>query len=128
MSNNEVRAMQGRVRLTVLITAAWLILMLCWIALASSHYSFFQNLICLGIATLLYGAVTGVLWVVDQGFVLAATVLTTLGWLSFTLYWIGFGWSGHTFLQNSAILVLSLVAWVGVSAWLWVGQPSNQAC
>jgi len=120
--------MRSRVLLTVLLTIGWLVLMLCWVVFAWSHFSIFQNLICLGIAALLYAAVTGALWVVDQGFVLAATVLTTLGWLSFAFYWIGFGWSGHTFLQNSAILVLSLVAWLGVIAALWLGQPSNQTC
>jgi len=66
--------------------------------------------------------------VVDQGFVLTATIFTTMGWLSFALYWIGFGWSGHSFLQNSAVLMLSLVAWLGVVAALWLAPPSNQVC
>lgn len=128
MSSNEGLAMRSRLLLTVLVTMGWLVLMLGWIAFAWSHYSFFQNLICLGIATLLYVAMTGVLWVADQGFALTATILTTLGWLSFALYWIGFGWSGHTFLQNSAILMLSLVACVGIVAVLFLAEPSNQAC
>ena len=128
MSSNEIRAARSRVHLTVMVTIGWLVLMLCWVTLAWSHYSFFQNLICLGIATLLYAAITAVLWVVDQGFVLSATILATLGWLSFALYWIGFGWSGHTFLQNSALLMISFGAWLGVVAALWLGQPSNQAC
>jgi hypothetical protein len=128
MSSNGVFAMRNRVQLTALVTIGWLILMICWIALAWSQVSFFQNLIVLGITTLLYVAITGALWVVDQGFVLVATILTTLGWLSFALYWIGFGWSGHSFLLNSAILMLSLLVWVGVVTLLWLGQPSSQAC
>lgn len=128
MSSIEIRVMRGRVLLTSLITIGWWILMLCWIALAWSHYTFFQHLIALGIMSLLYAAIVGALWVVEQGFVLTATVFTTMGWLSFSLYWIGFGWSGHTFLQNSAILMLSLVAWLGVVAALWLAPPSNQVC
>jgi len=128
MSSKQVRAMRGRVLLTLLATIGWWVLMFCWITLAWSHYSFFQNLISLGIATLLYAALTAVLWVVDRGLVLGLTIVATLGWLSFALYWIGFGWSGHTFLQNSAVVILSFIAWLGVVAALWLGQPSNQAC
>jgi hypothetical protein len=128
MSSKGILAMRNRVRLTALVTIGWLILMICWIAFAWNQLSFFQNLVGLGIAILIYAAITGALWVVDQGGVLVATILTTFGWLSFTLYWIGFGWSGHTFLLNSAILMLSLLVWLGVVTVLWLGQPSSQTC
>lgn len=114
--------------LTILATVGWLVWLLCWMALAWSQYSFFQNLVCLGIATLLYAAITGTMWVVDQGFMLAATILTTLGGLSFVLYWIGFAWSRHTLLQNGAVLMLSLLIVGGTVVGLCLAQPSDQVC
>jgi hypothetical protein len=97
------------VRLTTLATIGWLILSFSWLAFAWSHYRFLQMLAGLGIVTLLYVAVTGVLWVVDQALTLAATILAIFGWLSFTLYWLAFAWSRYTLLQNGAILLLSFL-------------------
>ncbi len=128
MSSQEVFAIRGRVLPTVLATLGWLILMLGWMAFAWSRFSFFQTLVGLGIATLLYAAILGAMWVTDQGFRLTATVLTTLGGLSFVLYWIGFAWSGHSLLQNFAILILSFLAWLGTVVVLLLAGPSNQVC
>ncbi len=114
--------------LTILATMGWLVWVLCWMAFAWSQYSFFQNLVSLGIATLLYAAITGAMWVVDQGFMPAATILATLGGLSFVLYWIGFAWSRHTLLQNSAVLMLSLLIVMGTAVGLCLAKPSDPAC
>jgi hypothetical protein len=128
MSTKEVFAIRSKVLPTVLVTMGWLVLVLCWMAFAWSQYSFFQNLVCLGIATLLYAATTGAMWVMDQGIMLVATILTTLGWLSFALYWIGFAWSRHTLLQNGAILMLSLLVCGGAVVVLRLAELSNQTC
>jgi hypothetical protein len=128
MSTKEVFAIRSRVRLTLLATLGWLVLMLGWMVYAWSRFSFFQNLVGLAIATLLFAAITGAMWVADQGFRLPATILTTLGGLSFVLYWIGFAWSRHSLLLNGAVLVLSLLVWVGAVAALWLAGPTDQAC
>lgn len=128
MSTKELFAIRSRVHLTVLATMGWLVLVLCWMAFAWSQYSFFQNLVSLGIATLLYAAITGAMWVVDQGVGLVATILATLGGLSFLLYWMGFAWSQHTLLQNALVLMLSLIVWVAAVAALWLAGPSDLQC
>jgi len=123
MSTKESFAVENRVLLTILITMGWLILMLCWIVFAWGQYSFFQILTSLGVATMLFAAITAVLWVADQGFRLAAMILTTLGWLSFVLYWIGFVWSRHTLLQNGAVLLLSFLVCGGADTVLCLMAP-----
>jgi len=128
MTTQEHFVIRSRVLLTVLATLGWLVLMLGWMAYAWSRFSFFQNLVGLGIATLLFAAITGAMWVADQGFRLTATILTTLGGLTFVLYWIGFAWSGHSLLLNGAILVFSFLAWVGAVVVLLLAGPSDQVC
>lgn len=128
MTTQEYFAIRGRVLLTALVTLGWLVLMLGWMVFAWSRFSFFQNLVGLAIAALLFAAITGAMWVVEQGFRPAATILTTIGGLSFALYWIGFAWSRHTLLLNFAILMLSLLVWVGAVVMLWLVGPSDQAC
>ena len=128
MLTQEYFVIRSRVLVTVLATLGWLVLMLGWMVYAWSRFSFFQNLVGLGIATLLYAAIVGAMWVADQGFRLTATVLVTLGGLSFVLYWIGFAWSGHSLLLNGAILVLSFLAWFGTVVVLLLACPSDQVC
>ena len=128
MSTQEILAIRGRVLLTFLATLGWLVLMPGWMVYAWSRFSFFQNLVGLGIATLLFAAITGAMWVADQGFRLTATVLTTLGGLGFVLYWVGFAWSGHSVLQKFAILVLSFLIWLVAIVVLLLAGPSDQAC
>jgi hypothetical protein len=127
MSTKGFFAIGSRMSLTILATMGWLVWALCWMAFAWSHYSFFQNLVSLGIATLLYAAITGAMWVVDQGLMLTATILTTLGGLSFVLYWMGFAWSRHTLLQNGAVLMLSLLVVVGTVVVSCLAEPSDPA-
>jgi hypothetical protein len=119
---------RGKALATILAMIGWLSLALCWTVLAWSRYSFFQNLVGLGISTLLFVAVVGVMWVAEQGRTLVLTVLTTLGWLSLALYWIGFAWSRHTLLLNGAILIGSLLAWMTFVVLLWVAQPVRKGC
>jgi hypothetical protein len=116
---------RSKVSVTILITLGWLFLMLCWMAFGWGHYSLLQNLASLGISTLLFGAITGVLWVKDLGFVPAATILTTLGWLSLALYWTAFVWSRYTLLQNGAVLVVSCLVWQTAVAVFWLAGPLN---
>jgi hypothetical protein len=120
---------KNRVLATIRVTVGWLILALCWTVYAWIRYSFFQNLAGLGISTLLYAAVVGVMWVAEQGRTLALTVLTTLGWLSFALYWIGFAWRQHTLLLNGAVLIGSLLLGLGILAALRLrGLPRDGWC
>jgi hypothetical protein len=128
MSTKTFFAMRNSVLAPTLATMGWLILVLCWMAFAWGQYSLLQNLTCLAISTLLFAAIVGALWIGDQGFVPAATILVTLGWLSFALYWIGFAWSRHTLLQNSAVLMVSFLVWQGVIVVLWLAGPSGEYC
>jgi hypothetical protein len=128
MLTQENVAIRNRMLLTVLVTLGWLVLMPGWMIFAWGRYSFFQGLIGLGIATLVFAAVAGALWVADQGFRLTATILTTLGGLSFVLYWIGFAWGRHSLLLNGAILGLSFLGWLVAVVVLWLAGPADQAC
>jgi hypothetical protein len=128
MSDRGSFIIKCRVLVTLLLTMAWLVLVFGWMVSAWSQYNFFQILIGLGIATLLYAAITGTLWVVELGVNPAATILATFGWLSFLLYWIGFAWSRYTWLQNGAILTLSLLAFVSAVTAMWLARPADQYC
>ena len=128
MSTKVHYTIRGRVLLTLLATAGWPVLALCWVVYAWGQYSFFQHLVGLAIITLLYVAVTGVLWVADGGFTLVATMLATLGGVSFVLYWIGFAWTQHTLLLNGAVLLLALFAWVSAVVVLLLAGPPDPAC
>jgi hypothetical protein len=113
---------------TIWVTLGWLTLALCWVVYAWARYSAFQNLVGLGISTLLFAAVVGVMWVAGQGWTLPLTVLTTLGWLSLALYWIGFAWSQHTLLLNGAVLIGSLLLGLGLLAALWLRKATREGC
>ena len=126
MCTGKISAIGSRVLLTTLTTLGWLSWALCWMAFAWSHYTFFQNLASLGISTLFFAAVVAVMWVRDLGCVPAATILATLGWLSFALYWIGFGWGPHTLLQNGAALMFSFLVWLGMIVVSWLAEPSGE--
>jgi hypothetical protein len=121
-------APRNRVLDTIWITIGWLLLALCWTVYAWTRCSCFQNLAGLGIATLLYTAVVGVMWVAEQGRTLALTVLTTVGWLSYALYWIGFAWGQHTLLLNGAVLIGSLLLGLGILAALWLRGTPREFC
>ena len=128
MSRNRVLSMRNRVAVTILLTAVWLVAALGWLLFTWNQYTFFQHIAGLGIAILFWAASMGILWVADMGFNLAATVLTTFGGLSFLLYWLAFAWRQHNLLQNGAVLLLTPLAWVCVTALLWLAKPSEQWC
>jgi hypothetical protein len=119
---------RNRTRTTILTTIGWLISTLCWLAFAWGRYSAFQTLIGLGISTLLFTTIVGVMWVAEQGRTLALTILTTLGWLSLALCWIGFAWSQHTLLLNGAVLILSLLLGLSILALLWLKGSPRERC
>ena len=128
MYTEKNTTINNRVFVSTLTTLGWLSGMLGWMALAWRHYSWLQNLASLGISTLVFAAIVGVLWVGDQGIRLTATIVATLGGMSFVLYWIGFAWSGHTLLQNGAVLLVSYLVWQGLVGWLWLAGPAGEAC
>lgn len=128
MSTKTLCEIRNSVLATTLATMGWLVLVFCWIAFAWGQYSLLQNLTSLAISTLLFAAVIGVMWVGDLGFMPGATILATLGWLSFAVYWIGFAWSRHTLLQNCAALVFSLLACGGIVVVLWLRARADEYC
>ena len=128
MYTGKNSTINNRVFVSTLTTLVWLSGMLGWMALAWRHYSWLQNLASMGISTLVFAAIVGVLWVGDQGIRLTATILATLGGMSFVLYWIGFAWSRHTLLQNGAVLLVSYVVWQGLVGWLWLARTAGETC
>ena len=117
-----------KVQATILGTVGWSILGLCWMALAWGRLTFFHGLAGLGIATLLFAAVVGVVWVLDHGLTLAATILATLAWLSLMLYWIGFVWSRYGLLRNGATLIVLFLLWMGIMVVLWLRRWADACC
>jgi hypothetical protein len=56
------------------------------------------------------------------------TILATMGWLVWILYWVALVWSRRTLLQSGAILMLSLLAYsAGVVVLFPVGR-SDEGC
>ena len=94
-----------KLNVTILVMLGWLTWMLRWMALAWSGHSFLQNLASLGISTLIFTAITTVVWVGNLNCAPHATILVTLGWVSFMLYWIGFVWGRYSLLHNVAVLI-----------------------
>jgi hypothetical protein len=119
-------AYNNRVLVSTLATLGWLTWMLGWLAFAWRHYSFLQNLASLGISTLTFAAIAAVIWVGDQGLRLVATILATLGWFSFLLYWIAFAWSRHALLQNGAVLTASFLVWLGAVVVFLLAGPAGE--
>jgi hypothetical protein len=128
MYTGKSSAIGSRVLVTTLTTLGWLSWMLGWMAFAWSHYAFFQNLASLGISTFVFVAIVGVMWVGDLGSVTTATILATLGWFSFALYWLGFVWSRYTLLQNGAVLTVSFLVWRAMIAVFWLARPAGEDC
>jgi len=119
-------AAKSEVLVTTLATLGWLSLMLCWMVLAWGRYNLFQGLAGLSIVTLLFSGVVGVMWARDLGFAPAATIMATLAWLSFALYWVGFAWSRYSLLQNGLVLMSSCLAFGAAIVMLWLAHPSHQ--
>jgi hypothetical protein len=128
MYTNKNSTGSNKVLTSTLATLGWLSWMLGWMALAWRHYSFFQNLASLGISTLVFVAIVGVMWVGGPDTKPTATILVTLGGLIFVLYWIGFVWSRHTLLQNGAVLLVSYLVWQGLVGFLWLAGPADETC
>jgi hypothetical protein len=128
MYTSKNLAHHNRVLVTALATLGWLTWMLGWLAFAWSHYSFLQNLASLGISTFVFAAIAGLIWVGDQGLRLVATILATLGWFSFLLYWIAFAWSRHALLQNGAVLIASFLVWLGTVVVFLLAGPTGEYC
>jgi hypothetical protein len=128
MLSGTLFTIRNRALATILTTIGWLVLMSCWLAFAWSRYSLFQHLVGLGISTLLFAAIVGAVWVLEQGWIPTATILATLGWLSFALYWIGFVWSRHTLLQNGAVLIVSFFVYASAILALWYRGRADACC
>jgi hypothetical protein len=124
MSINTRLSEANRVRDTILVTAGWLGLSLCWMALAWGRYSLIQAMAGLGIATLLFSAIVAIRWACSPDVALTATILSTLAWMSFILYWVAFAASRYALLQNSLVLALSVFAWGAVMVVTWLLHPS----
>ena len=112
---------------TTVATLIWIAFLLGWVAFAWRDYSLLQNLASLGISTLALAAITGVAWVGDMGDRLVITILTSLGWLSFGIYWMSFVWSRYGLLSNLAAMAMSALLALGILIWAWL-SPSEDCC
>jgi hypothetical protein len=111
---------------TILATMGWIVWMLGWLAFAWSGHSFLQNLASLGISTLLFSAIVAVLWLGNPRWAPLATILMTLGWFGFMLYWMAFVWGRCTLLLNIAALIASFLGYVGLVVIAWLLAPSTE--
>lgn len=111
--------------MSVLLTAGWLATMVLWIAFAWGHYSGFQILAGLAIATLVFAGMTGYVWLVGMGRAVLAGMISALGWLSFVVYWIAFAWRRYTVVQSFALLALSFILVASINGVIWLSQSTE---
>ena len=117
----------NKVVISMVAFLGWLALMLGWMFSAWVHHSFFQNLAFLGIATLLFAGAVAIIWVGDAGIALIGTILTTLSWLSLTLYWLAFSWSQHHWLLNLTILGIFFMVCTSINlVFLFMRSPEHK--
>ncbi|HEY4666250.1 MAG TPA: hypothetical protein VIH26_02990 [Anaerolineales bacterium] len=57
---------------------------------------------------------------------IAFTIVTTIAWLVFTLYWVGFLWPIFYVRQSIASLCIVSVLFAGFNALVWTLWPSNR--
>ncbi len=103
---------------TILLTAGWIAVTLGWMTYAWGRYSIFQMFAGVAITTLLFAAIAGVNWVSGRGSLFA--IRSTVGWLSFVIYWIAFVRGRFSLLQNVGVLAASFVIFVVINAVTWV--------
>jgi hypothetical protein len=125
MSTNTRFSEANRMRDTILVTAGWLGLSLCWLAFAWARYSLLQAMAGLGIATFAFSAIVAVGWTRSNDFALTTSILSTLAGMSFMLYWVAFAVSRYALLQNSLVLALSVFVWGAVMVVTWLLRPST---
>jgi hypothetical protein len=51
---------------------------------------------------------------------ISATVITTITWLAFNLYWIAFLWGGYSIFQNLILLIVFFLVFSAVISLLWI--------
>jgi len=57
---------------------------------------------------------------------IAFTIVTTIAWLVFMLYWVGFLWPIFYVRQSIASLCIASVLFAGFNALAWTLWPSNR--
>ena len=126
MSSAKACFSDNRVLITIIALTGWMVAILCWLAFGWGQYSLIQNLVSLMISALVFAAVVGAVWAAELGFAPTATILAALGWLSFTLYWFGFGWHRHTLLQNTGVLFGVFLFFTGMVIGFWLVGPTKE--
>jgi hypothetical protein len=122
MSNRESLAGRRNIMMSVVLTAGWLAAMVFWVAFAWGHYSGFQILAGLAIATLVFAGMAGYVWLAGMGRAVLTGMISALGWLSFVVYWIAFAWRRYTLTQSFALLALSFIVLAAMNAVTWLSQ------
>lgn len=51
---------------------------------------------------------------------ISITVVTTIAWLTFSLYWIAFIWEKYNAFQNIILLIIFFLVFSAVNALLWI--------
>ncbi|UCC77613.1 MAG: hypothetical protein JSW37_04420 [Anaerolineales bacterium] len=125
MSNRESLSSRRNMIMTVLLTAGWLAAMVGWIAFAWGYYSGFQILAGLAIATLVFAGMAGYVWLAGVGRAVVTGMISTLGWLSFVVYWIAFAWRRYTLVQSFALLSVSFIVLAALNAVIWLSQSTE---
>jgi hypothetical protein len=58
---------------------------------------------------------------------IAFSIITSVFWLVFILYWIGFLWGDFEVGQNVASLCISSVVFAGINGLVWTIWPRNKS-
>ena len=132
---------------TALIGFAWIVFAIVYLVFYadSTGFTFFQNIAVLLTSILIVGAIISIMWIsfglkqakkstdkksaemIPSGWRVSISAVLVFGWLIFALLFIAFYSENFSFIENIAILLISLIIVGVLFILMWVGYGMRQA-
>jgi hypothetical protein len=132
---------------TAVIGVAWLIFVIVYLVFyaESTGFSFFQNIAVLLTSVLVVGAVISIMWIsfgmkqakksadkksaemIPSSWRISLSAVLAIGWVIFALLFIAFYSENFSFIENIAILLITLLIVGVLFILMWVGYGMRQA-
>jgi hypothetical protein len=117
----------GRYALGLIVTVAWGAFLFIWFYYYAETYTFFENVLVFLVSAIVMGIVQGLThapWrqvgkAPGPGWRVPLSAVMGVGWLIFVVIWLFFFASGFSFLQNLAIIIVSLLIMGAVLGAAW---------
>jgi len=126
-----MRGPRWRPAFSIITGVVWLAFLVIWLFFFAIDYTGFQNLAVIIVSVLVLALVNGLVWAIwglqfapegamrGQGWRVAISIITAIGWLIFLIIWLFFYASEFNLYQNLAVLIVSLLALAGINAAIW---------